>query len=424
MQVYSAPATKPSSFVWDNLRFHTAFHGQSSKETWQRCRRVPFKSLDVISHKISWKTKFLSAIIATLISLTTPTLAFPKNGSDFIPHSSNDARITFTVPTADGTKFPFFGNEILSYDGARLRYYSSDNSSRELPLVIFLPGSGCAGAFSISADNHRTAGPEAFALQFKANARLIVMENPGIENRFARETGIDCSPAFQRMENLEVRVAALQAVVDDVRSRNWLHPHFMIVAGSEGVAWATRFATSSTNVSHLLLISGFGIGQPLATVHAALTGWGNWSFVGDEPSGAQGRLRSTLARWEQVRRGTDLEGGKTIAGHDQRYWRSIGTASPAEDALGTAAQLYVVQGGSDESSPAVNYEAGLAYLVAHNRPFVSEYIPCGDHFLICQGDGGVPRNLQDVITHGMEWFLTGRLMKSSVAVFNPFDALR
>ena len=99
-------------------------------------------------------------------------------------------------------------------------------------------------------------------------------------------------------------------------------------------------------------------------------------------------------------------------------------ASPAEGVLTTEAQLYLVQGGADQNASAVDYEAGIAYLVAHNRPFVTEYIPCGDHFLVCPSDDGEPNNLQAVIVRGMEWFLIGRVQSTFAASFNPSATLR
>ncbi|MCG1039168.1 hypothetical protein SAMN04487769_1152 [Burkholderia sp. b14] len=196
---------------------------------------------------------------------------------------------------------------------------------------------------------------------------------------------------------MQARLEALQTIVNDLRRRGWIDRQpFMIVASSEGVSIATRFATLSKNVSHLLLISGFGVGHTLATLHTALTGSGDyWGFISaPESNNPLSRLQSTLARWEQVRRDQRRNSSETIAGYQAAYWRTIGLASSAEDALASNAQLYLVQGGRDQTAPAVNYEAGIAYLITHNRPFVSEYIPCGDHFLTCPDDGEEPKNLQ------------------------------
>ena len=171
-----------------------------------------------------------------------------------------------------------------------------------------------------------------------------------------------------------------------------------------------------------MLISGFGIGEPLATIHSALTGWGNWNFTSSLGStNSSTKLQTTLNQWKKVQLNLETKAGETIAGHSEQYWRSIGMASPAEDALATKASLYVVHGGSDDSAPSVNFEAGIAYLVAHGRAFVSEYIQCGDHFLICPDDRGNPDNLQNVVSHGMHWFLTGQLPQSAVTFFDPSD---
>lgn len=93
-----------------------------------------------------------------------------------------------------------------------------------------------------------------------------------------------------------------------------------------------------------------------------------------------------------------------------------------EDALSTRAHLYLVQGGKDESASYVDYEAGLAYLIAHGRPFVSEFIACGDHFLTCnETEGETPYELKQVIERGMQWFLTGAVQDASAVTFDPFD---
>lgn len=66
-----------------------------------------------------------------------------------IDSHSVPSRVNFSVPTDTHSAFPFSGSEIAMSDGQRIRYYSSDVSMQEKPLVIFLPGSGCNGAFSV-----------------------------------------------------------------------------------------------------------------------------------------------------------------------------------------------------------------------------------------------------------------------------------
>jgi hypothetical protein len=344
-----------------------------------------------------------------------------------IENQGDHVRSDFIVPTTTSTAFPFSGSEITMPSGQRLRYYTSDTSTQKKPLVLFVPGSGCTGAFASLPDGHRTMGPETFALEFEKRARLVVVENPGIEERFARETDSGCSSTFKEMANMQARLEALQTIVADLRRRGWIdHQPFMIVASSEGVSIATRFAALSKNVSHLLLISGFGIGHTLATIHTALTGSGDyWGFIpAPESNDPLSRLQSTLARWEQMRRDQGHKSSETTAGYQAAYWRTIGLASSAEDALASNAQLYLVQGGRDQNAPAVNYGAGIAYLVTHDRSFVSEYIPCGDHFLICPDDGEEPKNLQGVIVRGMEWFLTAQVKRASAVSFDPLATLK
>ena len=104
-------------------------------------------------------------------------------------------------------------------------------------------------------------GSEGFALKFSERVRLVVVESPGIEERFARETESGCSFTFNKMANMQARLNALQSIVEDLRLRGWVNRRpFMIVAGSEGVSIASHFARSAKEVSHLLLISGFGSG--------------------------------------------------------------------------------------------------------------------------------------------------------------------
>ncbi|MGU7769116.1 hypothetical protein ACV229_02900 [Burkholderia sp. MR1-5-21] len=360
-----------------------------------------------------------------LFALTLALVLQVTKSSAETSFNAANHRIDFSVPVVTSPEFPFSGTEITSSDGYRLRYYSSDMSAQDKPLVIFLPGSGCSGAFSKLPDGGHSMGPEGFALKFAEKARLVVVESPGIEKRFSHETASGCSLNFMKMANMQARLESLHVIVDDLRHRGWVgHQPFMIIAASESVSTASRFAMSTGEISHLLLISGFGIGQTLATVHAALTGWGNWSFVSEnESSGPLGRLQSTLTTWENVRRNRVPDSTRAIAGYDETYWRTMGMASPAKDVLASKAQLYLVQGGRDQSSPSVNYEAGIAYLVAHDRRFVTEYIPCGDHFLTCPNDNGEPKNLQGIIERGMEWFLTAQVQSTSAASFNPTATL-
>ncbi|MFL9876434.1 hypothetical protein [Paraburkholderia megapolitana] len=321
---------------------------------------------------------------------------------------SGEARQFFSVPTK-APSFPFSGTELTTSRGETLRYYTSDDSSAVKPLALFIPGSGCNGAFASTSDGHHGGGPEMFALPFSKDVRLVVIDSPGVAGRFARTELQDCSLEFKHMETMQARQSALNEVVQDLDSRGWvIKEHFMLVASSEGVPIATRFAAEHPQVSHLLLNSGFGVSQVYDSLHGALTGWGNWSFSAN-PSASSKYVRgqAVLNQWSEIERNS--KSVQEIAGHSAAYWRTIGMDSPADDVFATEANLYVAQGAKDQSFAPGSFEAGLNELIAHRRPFVAEYFECGDHLLICAADGGEPKNLEGFIHRGITWFLSGKI---------------
>lgn len=275
-------------------------------------------------------------------------------------------------------------------------------------MVIFVPGSGCDGAFALGADGHAKAGPEAFALKYATEAKLVVLEAPGIPRQFAApEHGLSrgCPTSFLTHSDMDHLLASYRTAVDDALSTSDGRIRVLMFVGvSDGAVTAAALARVYKQTTHITLISGFGSDQVTSQVDDLV------GAVLDAPSKSEPRqaLASFTSRLNAIRE--KPAANVSWRGQTEVHWASTaGRASSIEvAALPLAVKTFLVQGGADMSWPAANFRRGLADLLVAGRHTWIRYIPCADHHLICPDEGGAPKNLANAVDSAVGWFIDGR----------------
>jgi pimeloyl-ACP methyl ester carboxylesterase len=297
------------------------------------------------------------------------------------------------------------GEELACPEGARY-YLLGDTVTPVTRMVVFVPGSGCDGAFAMGADGHAKAGPEAFALKYASHAKLVVLEPPGIPRQFsAPEHGLSegCPSAFIARSDLNHLLESYGVAIEDALSAaGGKVGALMFVGVSDGAVTAAALARKYPQTTHLTLISGFGSDQVTRQMEDLV------GAVLQEPGkpDAQEALSKYAKRLKAIRANPTAE---LWQGQPEGHWASTAGRASSNDvaALPPSVQTLLVQGGADMSWPVANFQLGIAELLVAGRSTWVSYIPCADHHLICPGDGDAPKNLAAVIDGAVNWFIGG-----------------
>ncbi|MBC7500784.1 MAG: hypothetical protein H7315_09845 [Herminiimonas sp.] len=358
------------------------------------------------------KTRARLDVVATFLSLA---IILSVGLFHFEARADNTPTFEQFVPIGIPASSTFKGYEShVSRD--LVRYYAtSDPSADSHTALVFIPGSGCDGAFWIGQNGKANAGPEVFALPFKNRTRIVVLDQPGIPRQFAsHERGVaeGCPNEYVERDNFDSILSAYKKELSHfLSSQNQAIERLMFVGSSDGTLFALAMAGLFPETRLVLSISGFGPPQPILQLSPA--------FEQAEKSGAG--IQQVLDEWRVIEKSADKQ--KFLGGHPHQRWATTGTRSSIDEALRLRPDitLFLAQGGHDQSWPPAAFASGIATLVANKRDFLVRYIPCAEHTLICAEDGGEPKRLQATVKAAAELFLDGKNPEGDVAAFTLAD---
>lgn len=319
--------------------------------------------------------------------------------------AESNARTVFhpvgTPPSATITGYELAGPEPTRY------YILGPETTQATRMIVFVPGSGCDGAFPMRKDGKMIAGNEVFARHFADKAKLVVLEAPGVLRQFVppfHGLSEGCPASFLARSDLDHLIASYKQAVDDALAH--ASPKIdaiMFLGVSDGALTAATLARAYPQTTHLTLISGFGSGQVAGQMEERI------GAVLDAPNDkdAGSELATYAAKLESLQ--AHPASTETWHGQSEAHWASTIHRSPVAEvlALPPRVQMFLAQGGDDGDWPVTNFRHGLAdLLTAGRRPWI-QYIPCGNHSLSCPDDRGQPRNLGDAVESATRWFVEG-----------------
>lgn len=317
--------------------------------------------------------------------------------------------VSFTPQGLPGNN-PFRGFEVFDTHGL-VRFYSNDVSEKVLPTVIFIPGSGCDAAFAL---NDGKAWESVESLNLRPDLRLIRLEPPGVQRQQrskypGQATG--CPDTFLGSASLDRNITYYSHAIEAVQ-RSFAHPGeaLMVVGTSDGASIAPFLMAEHPEVSHLLLIAAGGGTQLFDELDLAFRKIAVCSTAPQAPcSHDENRLhaQSIIDAWRELLSDDPVTSLAWYRGHPPARWQSLGLAHTAEALLAKCCvKLYLAHGGHDTEVSSSNFSYLLARLVEHHRPFVAEFVACGDHRLMCPGEQ-TPERLAGVLDRAFEWFVHG-----------------
>ena len=277
-------------------------------------------------------------------------------------------------------------------------FYLSDHSNGgdNLPLVVFVQGTGCDSHFQ-RGEKGKVVGGLALIVRESVANRAVVMavEKPGVkylDDFNPEEVPLEKCPAeFLRDYALDSWVQTIAAAIEAARTLPGINPDRVLVIGhSEGGIIALRLSNVSRSVTHAASLSG---GGPTFLAHIA-----DYSRLrGRDPE------KDVYDCWKHVQAEPDAT-DKFCWGGTYHQWASFMRTSIIQEAVQSKAKLYFVHGSADKQNSIFGFDVLRAELAAHGRAAVFERIEGADHALDLPGQEP-PEGLQQVFTRVVDWFL-------------------
>jgi pimeloyl-ACP methyl ester carboxylesterase len=262
--------------------------------------------------------------------------------------------------------------------GREITFYLSrvPQTSRPLPLAVYIQGSGCASLFErkdakvVPKLGHATLVDIA-----RGKARVLIVEKPGVT---FPEQPENCRLAaeFNREHTLERWAEAVEAAIRAARTLGQVSGERAAAIGhSEGGLVACRVARDLPGiVTHVASMAGGGPSQLFDLIELARRG----VYFRDISEDAAARVQYVLSQWREIRADpTNAE--KFFFGFSYRRWSTFLADSPMEELTKANAKIYLAQGLEDEAVNPESSDALYAQLLAVGKQAVYDRIEGAGH---------------------------------------------
>jgi dipeptidyl aminopeptidase/acylaminoacyl peptidase len=263
--------------------------------------------------------------------------------------------------------------------GRTIRYYLSDAPlvSRQLPLVVYVQGSGAHSHFVRRAGQLQSATGHATLVDVvKDRARVLLVEKPGVAFLDSAPAGVaGASTEFREQHTLERWAEAVRAAAADARRQRGIDSTRVLVLGhSEGGLVAATVASRAAWVTHVGMLAGGGPSQLFDLLTLARRG----TFFAHRDSTAEGRARYVERAWARIL--ADSTNADSLwFGHPYRRWASFLATSPAEKLRLSRAAVFSAQGTADQAVTVESFDVLCAMLLSQGRSRVCHRVEGADH---------------------------------------------
>ena len=290
------------------------------------------------------------------------------------------------------------------FDRRVLFYLSEPVVDVELPLVVWIQGSGYGSVFQSFGDRVRgVTGHSSVQRASEGLARVLLVEKVGtpyLAKPTPRGGAIDAPEVFRREHTLPRWSAAVEAAI----RASWTLPgvddsRTMVIGHSEGGVAASRVAARMEEVSHVGVLAGEGPTQLYSLIRLARSGSFDLSGSPDE------REQWVLDGWRRVL-ADPHSADEMFFGHPHRRWSTFCVAGPVHELRGSNAAVFIAQGLEDLAVEPTSAEVLYAELLSTGRRVELFRVERADHsFNVWQGEELVSSELERVAERALSFFL-------------------
>jgi pimeloyl-ACP methyl ester carboxylesterase len=302
---------------------------------------------------------------------------------------------------------PYQRYRVVDSLGRTITFYLSkppkEKAGAELPLILFIQGSGCQSMFQRHGDRIGGGLQNLALLEAKKRARVLVVEKPGVKFLDAPKrpgTAEGASREFLEEHTLprwvEANLAALRSAwrlpgVDAKRT--------LVFGHSEGGLVAASVAAKEPGVTHVASLAGGGPSQLFDLVELLSKPQPN-----EKPEAVARRRNAVYKEFARILSDPNST-TQFWMGHPYRRWSTFLQHSVTEELLKTKAAIYLVQGTADNAVSVAGFDVLVAELRGRGLNFTFERIEGADHgFKTSETSSGPSSGMQGVIGRVLTWF--------------------
>lgn len=272
--------------------------------------------------------------------------------------------------------------------GRSITFYLSIAKSQEnLPLCVFIGGSGGQSVWTKRGDKLYGGQQNLLLEAVKGRGRVMVVEKPGVPFCFQPPrpgTAEGCPEEFLQEHTLPRWAEAVGAAIKAAWTLSAIDVSKTLVVGhSEGGIVAARVAAENPRITHVAILAGGGPTQLFDITQMFGT-------------------KEASEKWVDIQKDPDSI-SKFTWGHPYRRWSSFCASSTMEELLRSKARVYIAQGTEDKSVPIITFDILYTGLLSHKRDVTAERIQDADHSFNLKGETGYKR-FAELLRRIADWF--------------------
>ena len=296
---------------------------------------------------------------------------------------------------------PYF-KHVLKENGDSLTFYLSEfDEDKQLPLVVYIQGSGYHSLFRRDGKSIRpTSGHNTLYHISKGKARILIIEKPGVEFLDVMHPKLR-NLRFDTRFSLESWSSRIQKVIDHVlKTENMDGSSVMLIGHSEGGIVAARVARlMPERISKVCIMAGEGPSQLYSLYAFASSG----EFFQEQGDSAEERISYLTNTWKAICKDSTST-SSLFWGFTYLRWHSFLRTSVIEELEGCRQPVLIFQG--DEDSAVYPESARVLHLALLSKGVNSElrWITGGDHSFRIERKPEV-NGWKMVLEQALDWFI-------------------
>lgn len=287
-----------------------------------------------------------------------------------------------------------------------ITYFLSQEPRTDLPLVVYVQGSGPSSHFfKIGAKVFPNNGHATLADVARGRSRLLIVEKPGaiyLSKSDGQSLLSDSLDEFRREHTLPRWEEAIHAALKQVIKLKFASTDRVLVIGhSEGGLVAAKLSADFPIITHVAVLAGGGPSQLYDIVWLAESGLA-FQHISEFPLE---RANYVFQSWDSILQDS-ANCDRLFFGHPFVRWHTFLQTSTEEQLLQTHAHIFVAQGTRDNAVSTESFKMLRAQLLSKGESARFDLIDGADHsFSFGDANSGHPDGWHEVLDSVITWYL-------------------